>query len=167
MKRTLFFILTIFFLSNLVFAQQTLTLGNKKSPPAQLEQMQWLAGYWRGEGLGGIFEELWTPPAGDSMMGSFRSIKNGKVEFYEICQIRQEGETLMLRIKHFNGDLKGWEEKDETVDFPLVKIEKDAAYFDGWTLKRVTDKEIVMFVNVDAGDSNQEIEFNYKRVDLR
>ena len=39
-----------------------------------------------------------------------------------------------MQLKHFGSDFKGWEEKDETVDFKLVKIEKYAVYFDGMTL---------------------------------
>ena len=163
-----FFILSVLFFSQSLFSQETLSLGHKKSPKANLDQMAWLTGFWRGEiSEGVISEELWAPPEGDSMMGSFRSIKNGKVAFYEICQIRQEGETLILRIKHFHGNLKGWEEKDKTVDFPLVKMEDSAAYFDGWTIKRLSKNEIVMFVNIDSGGANQEMEFKYKRKSLQ
>jgi len=161
-----FLILGLFCLSSTLFAQNTLTLGNKKPPKANLQEMAWLTGYWQGEAFGGISEEIWAPPAGDSMMGSYRSVKDGKVEFYEICQIRQEGETLMMRIKHFHGDLKGWEEKDETVEFPLVKIDKEAAYFEGWTIKKLSENEIVMYVNVGSEDQKQEIEFKYKRKSL-
>ncbi len=162
-----FLILSLLFVAFYVTAQETLSLGKNSSPPATLDQMTWLTGYWSGEALGGISEELWAPPMGDAMMGSFRSVKDGKVEFYELCQIKQENNTLMLRIKHFHGDLKGWEEKDETVEFPLVKLEKNAAYFDGWTLKKINENEIVMYINIDSGGSNQEIEFRYNRKSLQ
>lgn len=112
-----FLILGLLFLTCSLFAQQTLTLGDKESAKAQLNQMAWLTGYWQGEAFEGVSEEIWAPPAGDSMMGSYRSVKDGKVEFYEICQIRQEGETLMMRIKHFHGDLKGWEGKTTQLNF--------------------------------------------------
>ena len=37
------------------------------------------------------------------------------------------------RLKHFSPPLSAWEEKDEFVEFPLVAIEKRAAFFDGLT----------------------------------
>ena len=54
------------------------------------------------------------------MMGSFRMIENDTVNFYELMTITEQDESLILKLKHFSSDLKGWEEKDTTVDFPLV-----------------------------------------------
>ena len=115
-------------------AQETLQLNDKQSPPANLSDVSWLAGDWVGKAFGGEVQEFWAPPLGDSMMGAFKLVVNDKVKFYELCQIREENSTLVLRLKHFHGDLKGWEKQDETVDFRLVKIEKDAAYFEGFTI---------------------------------
>ena len=35
----------------------------------------------------------------------------------------------MLKVKHFNPDFSAWEERAEFVPFPLVKLEKNVAYF--------------------------------------
>ena len=72
-------------------------------------------------------------------MCAFKLVKDNKVQFYEICTISEENGSLMLRIKHFNPDLKGWEEKDETVDFPLVKVDGQIAYFSGMTFQRKSE----------------------------
>lgn len=56
------------------------------------------------------------------MMGMYRLIRNAKPAFYELCTIVEENGSLVLRLKHFNPDLKGWEETDKTVDFPLVAL---------------------------------------------
>ena len=160
-QRILFFLLTVFFP---LFSQNTISLGNNESQKASLDQVAWIAGHWKGEAFGGITEEIWSPPLGDSMMGSFKLVVDDKVEFYEICQMVQEGETIMFRLKHFDGKLKGREEKDDTQDFALVKIEKDAVYFNDFTIKRITKDHIIFYVVVEDGETSEEVTFKYYRV---
>ena len=144
-------------------SQHTISLEGE-SPAASIQDVAWIAGHWQGEAFGGTVEEIWAEPMGGAMMGSFRQVSNGEVGFYEMCIIREINETLILQIKHFHGDLKGWEEKDETVDFPLVKIEEGKAYFDDFTFEKVSDDELTLYVVIsEDGDSKKEIPFKYRR----
>ncbi len=158
-------IYTLFLATCIANAQNTLTFNKTDiSPVASLESMSWLAGHWKGEAFGGVVEEFWSPPSGNSMMFVFKMVKNGAVGFYEVGHIRQIDNTLILQLKHFHGDLKGWEEKDETVDFKLVKIEENKVYFDNFTIEKVSDTEINMYVVIGQQDgSEQEVKFNYKK----
>jgi hypothetical protein len=131
--------------SQAILAQQpltenTLTLGEGTMPLAAIEDVAWLAGRWVGEGLGGSLEENWSPPGGRAMVGTFRIIIDNRPQFYEICLIAEERGTIVYKVKHFHPDLTGWEEKDDYLTFPLVKIEPDAVYFQGLTLKRDGDE---------------------------
>ncbi len=164
MKKYFLCILLFVTLSFSAFAQNTLVLGDKESPKAKLSSVSWLTGHWRGEAFGGIVEEVWTPPLGDSMMCAFKLVKDNKVQFYEMCQIREENESLILRLKHFHGDLKGWEEKDDRVEFPLVKVKENVVYFDGFTIENVSDNHIKMYVMIGKEGQKEEYEFNYFRV---
>jgi hypothetical protein len=93
----------------------------------------------------------------------FRLISEGKVEFYEIVTITEENNSLMLRLKHFHHDLKGWEEKDETVDFPLVKIENNRAWFQGFTFEKISEDELNIYVMIGNKDGEaREMKFPYK-----
>jgi hypothetical protein len=163
------FILMMFLLTSQSFAQEkfnnTLSYNDSiASPEANLEVISWLAGHWRGEAFGGITEEVWSPPLGGSMMGAFKLVVNGKVNFYELETILEVDNTLILKLKHFNVDLTGWEEKDDTVDFRLVKVTADKIYFDGFTLERISDDEINMYVVIEDGGQQSEVKFNYKKV---
>lgn len=164
MKR--YFILIILLSASLNFAQQkTLSLAeNEASPEASLNQVAWIQGHYVGEAFGGNTEEIWSPPSGDSMMFVFKLTVNDKTVFYEVGGIRQVGNTLLLQLKHFGNDFKGWEEKDETVDFKLVKIEKNAVYFDGMTFEKLNDNEINIYVVIDENGKQEEVKFNYKRL---
>ena len=161
-------VLSLFILiGHISFIQSQNTIEySDKTPPvkASLQDITWVQGHWRGEVFGGIAEEIWSPPLGDSMMFSFKLVKNNKVSFYEIGFIREIQETLILQLKHFHGDLKGWEEKDETEDFKLVKLEKNKIYFDGLTFEKINNNEMNVYVVIKRKDgTNDEIKFNYKR----
>ncbi len=158
-----FLSLALLVISLTAFSQKTIALGDKTSPQATLSDVAWITGSWEGEAFGGQVQEVWAPPLGDSMMCAFTLVVDGKVEFYELCQIREESGSLVLRLKHFNGDLKGWEEKDETVDFKIVKVEKDIVYFDGFTVERVSKDKINMHVMIGEAGEESEVTFNYSR----
>ncbi len=146
-------------------SENILTLDSlSTSPKASLNDAAWISGNWKGEAFGGTTEENWSTPSGDSMMATFKLIVNNKVEFYEIEIIRKVKESLILQLKHFSGDLKGWETKDETVDFPLVEISDRSIYFDGMTFEKISDHEMNVYVLMRNKDgSSSELKFNYKK----
>ena len=133
------------------------------TPEATLQDVEWIAGHWRGEAFGGTTEEIWSPPLGNSMMGSFKLVAGGEVQFYELMAIVEEGGTLILRLKHFHGNMRGWEEKDETVDFKLVALAEGKAYFDNLTFERNSDDSITVYVVVEDNGKSQEMAFPYQR----
>jgi hypothetical protein len=134
-------------------------------PPASIADIAWMVGHWEGEGLGGQSFETISPPVAGQMAGHFQQVKNGKLSFYEIYQFVPRGNSLVLRIKHFDAGLKGWEEKGDAVEFPLVAIEDGAAYFDGLTMRRVGADGMESFVVIDHKDGKkQEAAFRFKRV---
>jgi len=147
------------------FAQNTISFEEGSiSPKATLADVAWIEGHWQGEAFGGITEEIWSPPLGGSMMFSFKLVTDGKVQFYELGHIQQIDGSLLLQLKHFHGNLRGWEEKDETVDFKLNKIEGNRIYFDDFTFERINENEINVYVVVGNKDgTSEEVKFNYKR----
>ncbi|MEQ9591093.1 MAG: DUF6265 family protein, partial [Cyclobacteriaceae bacterium] len=89
------------------------------------------------------------------------------VSFYELVTIVEENETLLLRLKHFDKNLHGWETKDETIDFRLVKVMPNRVYFDEFTFERISKNEINIYVMIGSQDgSSEEVKFNYHKSDL-
>ncbi len=134
------------------------------SPKANLNAVGWIEGHWRGEAFGGITEEVWTPPLGGSMMCAFKLVINGKVKFYELATILEENSTLVLRLKHFHSSLKGWEEKDKTIDFQLVKVTDDKIYFDKFTFVRLGNKKMDIYVVIESEGKTEEVKFSYFKI---
>lgn len=138
--------------------------AGEKSPPARLADMRWLAGHWEGEAFGGKTEEVWMEPAGPDMAGVFRLHKAGKTIFYEIMVVTEAGGSLVFKLKHFNADLTGWEEKNEVQSFPLVVKRDGALLFEGMSFHAEGDA-LVVYLAVEHKDKPvEEVKFTYRRV---
>ena len=141
------------------------SLGSAQAPKATIQDVAWLEGHWLATALGGLADEYWSSPLAGSMMGMFRLVKDDKITFYELFRIAEESGSLVLRLKHFHPDMKGWEEKDVTVNFPLLKIAKDEAWFDGMTFKRTGPDSLDVTVLIGKkGEPPREVKFAYQRV---
>lgn len=131
---------------------------------AKLENIRWISGNWKGEAFGGQTEENWSEPSGGSMMATFKLIENNNVVFYEIEIIREVENTLILQLKHFGNDLKGWEEKDKTIDFPLKEITENKVVFEGMVFEKISTNEMNIYVDIKQDDGRIEtVKFNYKK----
>ena len=165
MKRLFYLSLLLLSQLSVIYAQDlvnTLELRpDESSPTATLDQVSWIEGYWKGEAMGGQTEEIWSRPMGGSMMGSFKLVYEHEIQFYEIMTISEMDETLIMRLKHFHADLKGWEEKDQTVDFKLVKITPDKVFFDGLTFEKISETEMNVYVIFEDDGKRSEGKFNY------
>jgi len=133
-------------------------LGNAAPAQAKIEALAFLEGVWVGEGFGGTVEESISAAQGGQIIAYFRLIKDGKPLLFEIETITEADGSLVYRLKHFNADFTGWEEKNETVDFKLVAIEGHTAYFDGLTLSLVDDNTLISAVLIGASDGTTAVE---------
>jgi hypothetical protein len=97
---------------------------------ATLADVAFIAGKGMGSLGGGVIEEHWSTPAGDSMMGMFRYTKGDRTVFYEFLLIEQTATGPVLRLKHFNPGLIGWEEKAEVFSYPLADLKPRRAVFE-------------------------------------
>lgn len=142
-------------------------------PPATIDQAAWLLGDWVGTGIDGAeAAESWLPASGGTMVGVFLQEKpDGSIMFTEHMYMAEEQGSLVLKLKHFNPDLTGWEEKDGMVRFRLLSIEPCAAYFSSLTYRCAQDPEtgedglLVAVRMKSAGPEVTELVFRFKRRD--
>jgi hypothetical protein len=148
------------------FTEHTFKLGADGKPgAASISDMAWLAGGWTGNAFSGHADEVWSAPKDGVMMCMYRLVRDGRVVFYEFVTLGEENGSLMIRIKHFDARLKGWEEKDKSVEFPFVMKADGAMYFEGMTFRPEKDGSLTVFLVVaEKGGQNREVEFHYTRV---
>jgi hypothetical protein len=123
-------------------------------PAATVESLGWLTGHWVGEGLGGECEELWGAPKAGAILGAFRLCQENQTVFTEHFVLMEHQGSLLLKLKHFGPDLRGWEEKDRSVEFPLIQVMDREVRFDGITYRRVSDQELHVFVAISDKEKN-------------
>lgn len=135
------------------------------APPASLADISWLQGSWEGEGIEGAPAlEAYAPAAGGQMVGHFRQLdKDGSVMFYELITIVEDGGSLAYRLKHFNADLTGWEEKDKVVSFPLTDRKGDRLDFSGLVYERTGKDTMTASVQVNEGGKTETLVFRFRR----
>lgn len=169
--RNIVLIFAVLVLTSVAFSQEVQTKNTlklnagQKGDAATIETMRWLAGTWRGSGLGGESEEIWSQPRDGIMMGMYRMLKSNKPVFYEFLTLSEKDGSLVIRLKHFSDDFVGWEEKDKTVDFRFIKKDGNRIYFDGMTFEPVgkNDLNVYLVIGNKDGSVREEI-FKYKRI---
>ena len=77
--------------------------------------------------------------------------------------ILEDSLGYVLKVKHFTRDFTGWEEKDKSVNFRFIKVEKEALYFKGITF--IKEKENILkiylaFKNKDGSYREEVFEFS-------
>lgn len=100
--------------------------GLKGASPADLA---WLAGSWHARIGDDRIEEHWSALDGDTLVATFRWIRDDQVLFYEIEVLEQDADLVYLRLRHFDRGLVGWEEKDAPHEFLLVEANEHGAVF--------------------------------------
>lgn len=141
----------------------TLMLAEDEPPAATIADAAWLVGSWQGEGFGGTIEEVWSDPSAGSMMGMFKLMHNDEPSMYELELIVEEEGTLVLKVKHFEANFSAWEEKEEFLSFPLVKLTDNAIYFEGLTFNRVGPDKLEVYLAAKRGEEFIERRIDYVR----
>jgi hypothetical protein len=124
---------------------------------ATVDQLAWVAGAWTGTLGDRTVEQHWSAPLAGSIIAMYRSVRGGKATLYELLAIENEGDGVVLRIKHFapGPGLVGQEAKDESINHALVSIEQRTAVFVGGA---PANPSRVTFRSPDANTLNITVE---------
>ena len=127
-------------------------IGQDSPAPVTIDQLNWLVGHWEGNAFGGVCEEVWSPASGGTMVGTFKLTVEGAVQFYELMTIVPDSAGPQMRLKHFNADLTGWEEKGEVVEFRFESASAKKAKWGGLTYERTAEDSLKITVTFTHGD---------------
>lgn len=154
------------------FAQAAHPIQPAAAPTAEAEaeatiaQASWLAGRWVGQGLGGEMEETWSPPVGGQMVGHFRLVEAGAPTFYEFMMLDAVEGGVRMRVKHFNPDFVGWEERDAWHTFGPVSASADELNFDGLAIRRAGPDAIEMRLTLSSNGVERVHVLTFQRASL-
>lgn len=152
------------------FLAAAVAVAALQAPPARpvsIDDAAWLAGHWVGEGLGGQVEETWSPPQAGQMVGHFRLVRAGAPVFYELMLIDVQEGGLRLRVKHFNPDFTGWEERGAWHAFTPRSAAPDDLRFDGLRYERVGETmTATVRIQQERASRPENVVFRFRRTPL-
>jgi hypothetical protein len=93
------------------------SIPENKQENIHLSSLEWIIGSWYGGDKEEKMEENWNPIMIDAMTGWFRWKKGDSIFLYEFMLLQQVDKNIVLKIKHFDSKLVGWEEKDKWVEY--------------------------------------------------
>ncbi|HEX7115588.1 MAG TPA: DUF6265 family protein [Steroidobacter sp.] len=139
------------------------TCSGAAAEPPSIASLSWLSGCWaseRGEPGSG---EMWSAPAGGTMLGISRTIKDGKTVEHEFMQIREEAPGRIVFIALPSGQVE--------TRFTLVRSEPHEWVFenpDHDFPQRVVYRlnapdELHAYVEGTRGGATKRFDFRYKR----
>ncbi len=139
-------------------------LAEAEENSVSIEDFAFLQGYWKGEGFGGTSEEMWMPPADGSMFGIFKQSSDGELQFTEFMEIGEVDGAFVLRLKHFNPDFSGWEDKESYVTFAFESAAENRATFNGLSYELVAADQLQVKLLLRQSDGKLSTEvFNLYR----
>jgi hypothetical protein len=73
-----------------------------QGPTAQVSDLAWMTGHYKGDTGNGALEENWAEPEGGSIASLVRSTSDGATTMIELIVIEQAGDSLTLRLKQWD-----------------------------------------------------------------
>jgi ribosomal protein S1 len=99
------------------------------------------------------------------MFGVAGLYKDTEVVHCEIVIAVEEERSVSLTLKHLHPDLKGWEEKRETVTSRFIRASGNTIWFDGLTFRRRVYASLQGFIAIRHKDGPvKEDSFTYQQV---
>lgn len=107
------------------FPRVKAALADRDSPVVKddpLHELAWLSGAWLARRpTGEVIEEFWLAPNGGTMIGSGRSVKSGKTEFFEYLRIESRGKDIVYVASPRGAG---------TTEFTATKVDGTTAIFE-------------------------------------
>ena len=80
-----------------------------------IEDFTPMAGHWRTEAQGRVYEEVWLPPMHGQMTGALRCFDaQGELLLLELITLREIEGGVEYRLRHFDGEMSPWESEAES-----------------------------------------------------
>ena len=132
-----------------------LASAEKRKP---LSYLDFLPGTWHSKRDGGMAEETWSSPEAGTMVGMFRLVENGKTRFVELLTMVERPGGLDLRIRHFDTELKPWEQAP--LLYRSTRISKERVVFE-------SDRDTMQFLEMAHDAKAQTLTITLRPRDKR
>ncbi len=120
-----------------------------------LNDFAWLAGRWQGAWGPRVAQQVWMPPKGGVMSGTFQLVENDSTLVIELFTLVQKPDGIKLYFRHFTPTLAPWETSTPTV-LNLTSSTPKAIEFDN-PVDGEPKRAIIRKIDADTYISRSEI----------
>jgi Domain of unknown function (DUF6265) len=124
-------------------------------PKPTLNDFAWLAGRWQGAWGPRVAQQVWMPPKGGVMSGTFQEVENDTTLVIELFTLVQKPDGIKLYFRHFTPTLAPWETSTPTV-LNLASSTPKAIEFDN-PVDGEPKRAIIRRIDADTYVSRSEI----------
>lgn len=131
-------------------------------PPSSAEQAKptladfaWLAGRWQGAWGPRIAQQVWMPPKGGVMSGTFQLVENDSTLVIELFTLVEKPDGIQLYFRHFTPTLTPWETSAPTI-LKLASSTPKSIEFDN-PIGGEPKRDIIRKIDADTYISHSEI----------
>ncbi|WP_414496322.1 DUF6265 family protein [Stenotrophomonas maltophilia] len=133
--------------------------------PSKIEQLAWLAGCWQLDGQPAGAGEQWSSLAGGTLLGSSRSVRDGRTVGFEFMQLRQHDDGRLVLTALPSGQ--------NATDFTATALDEHEAVFENPAndfpqrirYRRLDAQRAHARIEVAQDNPQQAIDFPMHRVD--
>jgi Domain of unknown function (DUF6265) len=120
-----------------------------------LNDFAWLAGRWQGAWGPRIAQQVWMPPKGGVMSGTFQEVENDSTLVIELFTLVQKPDGIKLYFRHFTPTLAPWETSAPTI-LNLANMSPKSIEFDN-PIDGEPKRAIITKIDADTYVSRSEI----------
>jgi hypothetical protein len=105
--------------------------------PARLDDLKPMIGDWQGDGASAAF----SPPANGQVIGHLALYAAAGPQVNELWILRPQGDSVLLRQKHYLADLAAREDKEQWGERKLAAVDAGGVYFNNLSfIRRSADR---------------------------
>jgi Domain of unknown function (DUF6265) len=124
-------------------------------PKPTLNDFAWLAGRWQGAWGPRVAQQVWMPPQGGVMSGTFQLVENGGTLVIELFTLVEKPDGIKLYFRHFTPTLAPWETSAPTI-LNLANASSKSIEFDN-PVDGEPKRAIIRKIDADTYISRSEI----------
>ena len=120
--------------------------------PTSIEDLHWMTGAWTGKMGNNELEETWAAPKGKTLAALVRMTTATGTEMIELIAIKEENNTLMLRLLQFDSNLQP--RFDPAQALRMSDITDNSVTFDAHTAGGLKQ---IMYTRIDDSHFNIQV----------
>jgi hypothetical protein len=132
-------------------------------PEVRVEQVGWMAGCWETSSPQRTVEEQWTAPRGQTMLGTGRTVRDGRTTEYEFVVISVKDGRLAYEA-HPSGQPSAVFLSSELSDTRVIFQNSDHDFPQRVAYERQSADALLAWIEGSQNGRTRRVEFPYRRV---